>query len=958
MTEKGRGVAGLRISVLGSPRVVADGRPVEVDTRKAIALLSFLAVTARPQGRERLTGLLWPDYEQDKARAALRRTLSALKSGLGARWIVADRLAISLELQDVDLDLARFRKLLEQVEAHDHGPDEACPPCAAALTAATTLVTGDFLAGFVLRDAEPFEEWQSLEAESVEREFASALDRLVRARVALGDLEGATSAIQQKLALDALDEPAHRQLMQVYAWRGMRTNALQHYRDCVAILDRELGVAPLRETTELYEAIADGRIEPLRKAELAAPAGVSPAAGRARTYRLHGRDREWERLEQAYADANKGLMVVVEGEAGIGKTRLARDFLEHAGSQGAATAAVRSHEGETGLPYALMTELLTQTVPRLRDLDIPAEPLAEAGRLVPALQRDAPPGSIEDPGGLARFYEGIRSVLTTALAGDRPAVVLLDDVHWCDAASVEALGYIVRRLPQTPLMLIATWRWEEVGANARLRRIADEAVRSGHGIAIPLGRLAEREVIELVAESGLPSERTGDIAQRLVEETEGIPFFLVEYLAVARSDPAGTWELPATIKDLLRSRVDLVGQTARQVLGTAAVIDRSFDFDVVWRASGRTELEVVDALEELVRHGLIAPAPAAAPDVSYDFSHEKLRTFMYDTLSPARKKVLHRRVAEAFAHAGRRDTQRRMPGLIARHYELGGNEADAASYRELAAERARAVYANREALDHYLAALSLGHPDPARMHRGAGDMYVLLGEYSKALNSYQAAAAHSPVEEVAVLEQRIGEVHQRRGDWDLSQNHFAAALESLPDAADVARSRLFSAMSFSSYRMGALDEARALAARALQASDEADDPRARAHAQNMIGILENAGGDHVAAEKALRESLRLVDELEDAGGRAAALNNLALAARSRGDLDRALELTLEALEICTQQGDRHHEAALHNNIADLLHDKGETEQAMQHLKQATATLAEIGDEPTGMLPEVWKLVEW
>lgn len=952
-------MGGLQISVLGSPRIAADGSPLEVDTRKATGLLAYLAVTALPQGRERLTGLLWPDYEQDKARAALRRTLSTLKSALGGRWVVADRMTVSLDLEGVDLDLARFRMLLHRVETHDHEPGEPCRRCANDLTEATSTVTGPFLAGFVLRDAEPFEEWQSLEAEAIERDFATALDRLVRARVALGDLEGATAAIQQKLGLDPLDEPAHRQLMQVYAWRGMRSNALQHYRDCVAILDRELGVAPLRETTELYETIADGRIEPLGKVELARPAPSSRAGDGATTYRLHGRDAEWERLEQAYGGAAEGLLVVLEGEAGIGKTRLAREFLEHAASQGAVTAVARSHEGEGGLPYALMTELLTQMVERVRDLDIPQEALAEAGRLVPAFQGKVAAGSIEDPGGLTRFYEGLRTVLTTALAGDRPAVVLIDDLHWADTASVEALAYMVRRVSQTAVMLIATWRTEQVDADNRLRRIADEAVRSGRGLSMQLGPLEDDDVIGLVAESEVPPERADEIAQRLIQETEGIPFFVVEYLAVAASDARPGWELPGTIKDLLRSRVSLVGQTARQVLGTAAVIDRSFDFEVLWKASGRTELEVVDALEELVSHRLIAPTPAAsAQDASYDFSHEKLRTFIYGSMSPARRRVLHRRVAEALAQASPREAQRRLPGLIARHYELGGNESEAASYRELAAERARSVYANREALGHYLAALSLGHPDPARVHRGAGDMYVLLGEYNNAINSYQAAAAHSPVEEVAALEQRIGEVHQRRGDWDLSQNHFAAALESLPDAADKARSCLFSAMSFNCYRTGALEEASALAARGLRASEKAGDPRARAHAQNMLGILANAAGDHAAAEEALGESLLLAEELEDAGGRAAALNNLALAARSQGDVGRALELTLEALDICSRQGDRHHEAALRNNIADLFHEKGDTEQAMQHLKQATATLAEIGEEPTGLLPEVWKLVEW
>ena len=947
-------MAGLEIEVLGSPVVRADGVPVEVDTRKATALLVYLAVTGHPQSRDRLTGLLWPDYEQEKARAALRRTLSTLKSALGGRWVTADRLAISLHTDDLDLDLGRFRKLMEQVAHHGHASGDACSACVVALTEATSLANGSFLQGFSLRDAEPFEEWQSLEAEAAEREFAAALDHLVRARVALGELEEATSAAQKKLSLDPLDEPAHRQLMQIYAWRGMRSNALQQYRECVAILDRELGVAPLRETTQLYEAISEGRIEAVAETDLPAPP-AAPETG-VQNYPLRGRDAEWDALLEAGASAKSGRLVVIQGEAGIGKTRLAREFLDRAQKQGTEVAVARSHEGESGLPYALITELLVQVSGRVGS--IPPDALAEAGRLVPGLQSKAPAGSIEDPGGLARFYEGIRAVLIGALQGDQPGVVLLDDLHWSDSASIETLAYIVRRLEDTPLLLIATWRTEEVGPDDRLRRIAAEAQRDGRAAFIEPGRLADEDVRGLITDSGLDTARVNELTERLLEETEGIPFFVVEYLAVAGSDPEG-WELPATIRDLLRSRVNLAGQMARQVLGTAAVIDRTFDFDTVWRASGRTELEVVDALEELVGHGLVVQAPVVeGQDVTYDFSHEKLRRFIYESMSPARRRVLHRRVAEAFAQSSRGLTQSQVPALIARHYELGGNQADAALFRELAGERARDVYANKEALDHYQAALSLGHPDPARMHRGAGDMYVLLGEYGKALNSYQAAAAHAPMEQIAAIEQRIGDVHQRRGDWDLSQNHFAAALESLAEDEDVARSSVFASMSFNCYRTGALDEARDLAARALEAAEAGDDPRGRAQAQNMIGILENARGDHDAAEVALRDSLRLADELDDVEGRAAALNNLALTARSRGDVDKALELSLEALEICAQQGDRHHEAALHNNVADLLHQKGETDAAMEHLKEATSTLAEIGDEPTGMLPEVWKLVEW
>lgn len=952
----------LVISILGTPQIEVDGIPVQVDTRKATALLVYLAVTGRTQSRDRLTGLLWPDYDQDRARAALRRTLSTLKKALGDRWVSADRLAVSLDTADVELDLAALRAAARRPNEHGHSAEEACAECAVALETALEQ-SGSFLQGFSLRDAEPFEEWQSLEAENVEREISSALDRLVHAHTAEGRLEAASAAAIRKLALDPLDEPAHRQLMQLLAWRGMRTAALQQYRDCVAVLDTELGVSPLPETTALYEAIAEGSVEPREHPTLTQPDHSPPVQPSA--HMLRGRARELDRLLDRFSKmSGTGTVAVVEGEAGIGKTRLAREFVAWASDRGAAVVEARSHEGEAGLPYALVAQVLDQLADRARDRLDPAT-LVEVARLVPRLQPSGlTPLPIDDPGALSRFFEAVRKVLVESLTGPRPGVVFLDDLHWCDVASLEVLAYISRRLDETPVFFVAAWRSEEVDQDHPLRKLAVEAGRVGAAATLPLERLEAGDVRGLIEDAtGLTGEAVGTMTSRLMEETEGIPFFVVEYLA-ARPPGADTetqdWLMPTTIKELLRSRVGSVDQTARQILGTAAVIDRSFDFDTVWRASGRTELETVDALDELVHHGLIVAHAGPASQAVYEFSHEKLRSYVYGSLSPARRRVLHRRVADALLTVARRPDQiRTLSGLIARHLELGGMEAEAASYHETAASRARDIFANREALEHYLSALALGHPDLAALHEGAGDMYVLLGRYGKAIDSYERAAALAGHEAVPHLEHKLGEVHMRRGDWELSRSHLEAALETLePEGDEVSKARLLATMSFNAHRKGDLDEAAALGRRALEAATASGDDRALAQAQNQLGILENARGDHNAAIRYLDESLRLARELEDASGEVAALNNLALAGRSRGDLQRALELTRAALTICEQQGDAHREAALHNNIADLLHSTGESDAAMEHLKRATRMLAEIGDEPTGPLPEVWKLVEW
>ena len=950
----------LEISVLGSPRIAVDGVPVQVDTRKATAMLVYLAVTGRTQSRDRLTGLLWPDYDQERARAALRRTLSTLRKALGERWVSGDRLGISLDTAGVDLDLARFRACVVLAASHDHAEESGCPGCIEALTEAVELGSGSFLHGFSLRDAEPFEEWQSLEAEAVGRELAGALDRLVRALTGAGELETAIGVAERKLALDPLDEPAHRQLMQLYAWRGMRTAALQQYRECVAVLDRELGVSPLPETTALYSAISEGAVEPREHSVLNRP--PPPRAAGPAAYSLQGRAGEWQLLEDSYSNiAGAGALIAIEGEAGIGKTRLARDFSEAAETSGARVVSARSYEGETDLPYALVMNVLHQLQDEIAQAGTDDALLAELSRLVPSFAADASvPSPLDDPGAPARFLEAIRSAIAGALAGESPGVLFLDDLHWCDRASLDVLAYIARRLDDSPVYLIVGFRSEEVGQDHPLRGMLQEAARSSQVENLVLRRLDLQEVRTMVAEAGGGLDEDADaVAQRLMEETEGIPLFVTEYLGAISAEGASGWEMPSSIKELLQSRVRLVGSTARQVIGAAAVIDRSFGYETVWRASGRTELEALDALDELVAHGLIIASPGGGPEAGYEFSHDKLRAVVYDALSPARRRVLHRRAAEAFVGAARRQEElRSLSALIARHFELGGMDSEAARYHELAARHAREVFANREALNHFQRALALGHPDPASMHQGAADMHVLLGEYKRAIDGYETAAALARHDGIAEIERKLGEVHQRRGDWELSQSHLVAALETLDEDQEVERARLLAAMSFNSLRKGELEQAAELAGRALSAATAGDDPRALARAHNQVGILENARANHARAIEHLEASLDLATGLGDVGGRVAALNNLAHARRSGGELDEALELTEEALRICTQQGDSHRAAALHNNMADLLHEKGDTEAAMQHLKTSTAVLAKIGAEPTGMLPEVWKLVEW
>ncbi len=977
----------LTIHLLGTPRLEFEGQPLAFDTRKAIALLAYLAVTGEAQARDTLAAFLWPEYDQSRSRAALRRTLSTLKAAVDGYGLAIERETLSLDQSaDLWIDVRHFRQLLKSCQTHGHDPDAVCPLCQPLLSEAVELYRDDFMAGFSLRDSIPFDDWQSMQSERLRRELGMALRGLVQCHQAQGQFNQAIDHTRRLLELDPLQEPAHRQLMILYASAGQRPAALNQYRECVRILELELGVPPLEETTTLYEQILAGEID----AEvIAPPAGLAifpPPRPAPSPIPLVGRETDWATLLDSYGAVDAGgRFAVLEGEAGIGKTRLAQLFLESVRQEGATTITAQCYEGETGLAYAPFAEGLTAAVRSAGDggwlTRLPAHWLAEAARLVPDLAPLRPAGAIaEGPGAQSRFYEAICQLLIALCGTSPPGVLFLDDVHWADAASLDLLGYLVRRLRNRPLFVLVSWRGKEFPPEQRLMQMLAATQRAGTGKLISLNRLDEAAVRELVQAAAGNTV----LAHRLYRETEGLPFFLVEYLAMLESDLADDVQapdsktdlrlpMPGSVRGLLRSRLAPVSETGRQLLHTAAVIGRSFDFDILHEVSGRGEEETISALEELLARGLVieqtatggpVTSPAAAMGPVYDFSHENLRALVYDETSLARRRLLHRRVAQALlsrqrlpAAAGRASITAAQPAY---HFQQAGLEEVAAQYYKQAGDEARALYANAEALAHYQSALALGHADTAALREAIGDLHTLRGEYGDALANYEMAAAllGSPAEpdHLARLETKLGGVYHRHGDWALAAGYFQQALNRLGD--DGQRARLLTDWSLTAHHSGDRDQALNLAEEALSLAEAAQDSQALAQAHNILGILANSRGDGLAASQHLGRSFELADTLDDPGVKIAALNNLSLARRSAGDIDQAMALAEQALALCVELGDRHHEAALQNNLADLLHAAGQPEEAMVHLKRAVAIYADIGGEPGQWLPEIWKLTEW
>lgn len=946
----------LRLALLGPPIVERDGNLATFDTRKSTALLALLAGAAGPLTRDGLAAMLWPESDDARARASLRRTLSVTAAAVGPPLAVS-RTTVGLDRSQVWCDLWEFEHLATRDDP-------------SSLTAAASLYRGDVLSGFRARAGAEFDHWQERMAEEHRQRLGGVLSRLVAVLVHAGTFDGALRQARRWLSLDTLHEEAHQAVMRVLALSNQRAAALAQYRSCVRILDEELGVAPLKETTALYEDIRAARLATPSPSDLpesgasASDPRTSVSTGGGSTVPLLGQDRlvsslvdDLERCGQA------GRVATLVGPGGSGKTRIIEAFRDRAGSHTAWIRA-RCHPGEQWLELGCVTELLRSALdvrPEvLRQLD--AHDAAEVARLVP----EAAPGGgveagpMETPGAQVRFFRAVASTLSTAVRLSGPGVVVIEDVHHIDETSARLLAAIMRRLDDLPALVVLTWR-PEVGAPVTLTSALDGHVAAGRTTSYEPRPMGIDEVAQVLDAWGLGTSA----AQEILDRTGGLPLLVVAYTEALKGARVGGLrsavgglppDVPTAVRPLLVQRLSAVSQTTAQLLAAAAVLGNGYDAELLRATSGRSPIEVADALDEALARGLLVERPALAEgSPTYEFPYDALRTVAYETCGRARRRLLHGRAADALSRRAEEVGGSARCAAVSSHLERAGRSADAAAWSWRAAQRSMSLYARSEALDHLERALGLGYP-ATEAHLAIADVLIALGRYRDALTQLEQAAAEEPsaAGAGARIEHRLAAVQDRIGNWVVAAAHLDAALGEAADP--VLRSRIVADRAFVAFRSRDPD-AQAWASRALDEALASGDPTALAQAHNVAGVLASLDGDLAAAERSLRESLDSSRSLADPGPAVAALNNLARLMAVAGRDDEAVAIAEEALRRGEEHGDVHRLAALHSNLADLLHAAGRSEEAIAHLKEAASTFAGV-DGGDGAVPGIWTLTQW
>ncbi len=715
-------VATMRVDVLGGVEI-SGADPAQLrGSSRAVSLLAYLAFHSEiPQSRAHLAGVLWPDSEGAQARTNLRRELHHLRALLGERTCLqVDGSSLCWRSDpDVVVDVLEFRTAYHDTIAaigssHRDGVE-------AHGGRALALFRGPFLAGC-------YDDWALAVREELRRTCVDLCDKVVGYWLTHGDPASALVFARRRVLLDDLDEPGYRLLMKAQRATGDRAGAMRTYHRCASVLERELGIGPSPQTrAELDAALARTH----RKRDDAS-IGATETSLLSLSPELVGREPERAWLESAWeaAQSRPGFLVVT-GEAGVGKTRLMSEFADAVGTRDTLVAGTRCFAATGAAPLAPVADWLRH--PHLQAAIARLEPvwLDEVRRLVPEGESPAAPGNgvraKVDAWQRLRFFEGLARAF---LAVGRPLLLTVDDLQWCDKATMSWLSFLMSYAGSAPLLVAATAREDELGRGDLAAALHDMR-GAGQADVRRIDNLSSSDTSQL-ARRLAGRAVTDDELGLLMSATAGNPFYLLEALRAATSSPG---RIDATgLQDVLTGRFARLSGTAQELLALAAAVGRDFTIDLLIEASDLEEGAVVRVVDELWRQRILHEHGRG-----YDFAHDLLRTAAYEAISPPRRWLLHRRLAQALEllYADRIDA---VAAQLAEQYDRSSRPERALPHYERAGRRATAVFAHAESVRLWQRCLVLVAELPASKQRDERELNVLL-ELLPPLNAWRGYAS-------------------------------------------------------------------------------------------------------------------------------------------------------------------------------------------------------------------------
>ena len=882
-----------RVYLLGALRIHDAHGLRRLSGPKSQRLLAYLVLSPlAPQRREMLAELLSPDAPPDRVRRTFSDTLYRLQKTLGAEWLAIDNDTVALRAGSLWVDVWEFERLAASEQA-------------AELQQAVDLYSGDLL-------PELYDDWILAERELRRNHFLATLERLAAQREAQGDLQRALLTTRRLILAEPLHEAAHRAYLRLLGRLGRPGEALAHYDYVCRFLAAELGAEPPAETRALVEAIE-------RERDVAA----APAVAHERTAFVGRRGERAAALASVEAAVGgRGGMLAVEGEAGIGKSRLLREVMAGASWRGATVVYGAAGEIPDASPFAPLAEALAPLLngSRAAQLEtlLAAESLAAVAPLYPAWRERAALPELPGEQARARFHGALR-LFITALARLRPLVLALDDLQWASAALWDSLSVLAPCFTGHGALLLLAYRRSEIEATPGWD-ILQAWDRAATLITLSLDALSVQEVAQLIG-AGAP----GDPAE-IQALTGGNPFLIGEWLADS------TLERPER-RYTAAHRLRVLTPSARAALECAAVLGERVAYRMWSELAALPPLVHAGISEELAAQRWLEPSAAG-----YNFAHDLIRTAVYDAIDGARRRELHRRAALVYAELDPQNARAR-----AFHLDRAGLQAEAAGVYREAGEQYLAQFAFREAQSALDRALALMAPFPtvervetalalARACETTGDRARQRPALDEAL-----AGARRLEDDALVLEALLvlGNADIQTVRIADAQVHLNAALvlaRQLPDR----RRETYAVFLLGdvAVQQGKLSDAQQRFSQALELARASSDQQYEGRALRGLGLVTRQMGLPHQSLDWLEQALAIHSHMEDRWSEVVTRTILLGTLFELGAWDRLLATAEDVLGAAEALGD-------HNRVAGALHLQGlasyalgEYDDAWQRLSRA------------------------
>ncbi len=712
----------LHIELLGSFRVRYGDQPIDsLPSARMQSLMAYLLLHREsPVSRQQLAYVFWPESSEKQARTNLRQLLHHLLRAFPQLEPFVQTNARTIQWQTetpFSLDVDEFEQALLQAKQAAQAEDQTAE--LHALKTSLDSYQGDLL-------PECYQEWIEPFRDRLRQQYLTALQKVMALLERQRAYPEAVRYARRWIKEDDLQEKAYGALMRVHALNHDRAAALNVYRECRKVLRRELNIEPGREIRELYQRL-------LEMSDELAPQQLGSQSRSDDSIPLIGREREWEQLCDTWqtVEQNPPQMLWIMGEAGIGKSRLAEELIDWVKQQGGTTAHTRFYAAEGGLAFTPVRDWLRTGKFQAALSSLDDVWLKEVSRVLPELRNKLPNQEPLQPLMEAwqrqQFFEAL---VRAILMAPQPLLLVIDDLQWCDQETLEWLHYLLRFDDQAKMLLLCTVRSELVNENKALISLMLDLQRSGHLTKLELSPLNARETARLAA-TITTKEIADHLAQRLYQETEGNPLFVVEMSRAGLAELQATEEvppedallspLPPRIQSVIQYRLMQLSPEAQKLVELAATIGHDFNFPVLRNACEHDEERLIEVLEELLLRRIIREQGAT----DYDFSHDKIREVAYFAISESKRRLLHRRVAQALEslHAPNIDY---ISARLAIHYEKAGVIEKAIDYYERAGKASRQLYANNEAIEYLQRGLELVMGLPEHEERSRKELALSL----------------------------------------------------------------------------------------------------------------------------------------------------------------------------------------------------------------------------------------